>query len=220
MNATGDALVPADADNGGYAIKPCEGVFVKVVDNGAGYVSSLHFTTTAPTSFGDVPMGYFDLPTHGLFVNQDAYGGAMQEFSLADGWNWFAPTVGMSVNALQYQLGSNVEIVTHDANLSGDIIPGQMLKINVDEGGLFTLLGRAIAANIAIEEGINWIGYTGAPDLTIAQALGSSIVPATGDKIISQDNGFAIFNGTEWEGTLETLVPGKGYVYFRNTSGD
>ena len=95
-----------------------------------------------------------------------------------------------------------------------------MLKINVDEGGLFTLLGRAIAANIAIEEGINWIGYTGAPDLTIAQALGSSIVPATGDKIISQDNGFAIFNGTEWEGTLETLVPGKGYVYFRNTSGD
>ena len=212
MNAAGDAIVPADTDNGGYAIKPCEGVFVNVAD----YETPLHFTTTAPASFGDIPMGYFDLPTHGLFVYQDAYGGAIQEFSLADGWNWFAPTVGMSVNALKYQLGSNVEIVTHDANLSDDIIPGQMLKINVDEGGLFTLLGRAIAANITIEEGINWIGYTGGTTTNISTGLTSyGITPNIGDKIISQDNGFAIFNGTSWEGTLTSLEQGKGYVYVR-----
>lgn len=212
MNAAGDAIVPADTDNGGYAIKPCEGVFVNVAD----YVTPLHFTTTAPANFGDIPMGYFDLPTHGLFVYQDAYGGAIQEFSLADGWNWFAPTVGMSVNALQYQLGSNVEIVTHDANLSDDIIPGQMLKINVDEGGLFTLLGRAIAATITIEEGINWIGYTGGTTTNISTGLTSyCITPNIGDKIISQDNGFAIFNGTSWEGTLTSLEQGRGYVYVR-----
>ena len=91
-----------------------------------------------------------------------------------------------------------------------------MLKINVDEGGLFTLLGRAIAATITIEEGINWIGYTGGTTDDISAALASyGITPNIGDKIISQDNGFAIFNGTSWEGTLTLLEQGKGYIYVR-----
>ncbi len=216
MNASGDAIVPADADNGGYAIKPCEGVFVKL----DGFVSPLHFTTTAPASYGEAPLDCFAMPTHGLYDNQEAYGGAMQEFSLTEGWNWFAPTVGTSLGDLQDQLGSNVVIVTHDATSSGNIIPGQMLKIYVDEGGLFTLSGCATDAYITIEEGINWFGYTGAPNLTLSEALDGSVVPATGDKIISQDEGFAIYNGTVWEGTITTLVPGKGYVYYRNPSGN
>ena len=37
--------------------------------------------------------------------------------------------------------------------------------------------------------------------------------PTTGDKVVSKNGGFAIYNGTAWEGTLATLVPGQGYVY-------
>ena len=47
-----------------------------------------------------------------------------------------------------------------------------------------------------------------------------NITPVEGDKIVSQDQGFAIFNGSSWEGTLSTLESGKGYVYIRMVSGN
>ena len=91
-----------------------------------------------------------------------------------------------------------------------------MVKIHVDEEGEFTLTGLAAAASITIENGINWIGFTNVATTGISATLDMyNIIPAEGDKIISQDQGFAIFNGTSWEGTLAPLVPGKGYVYIR-----
>ena len=46
--------------------------------------------------------------------------------------------------------------------------------------------------------------------------------PAAGDKVISQDGGFAIYTVVDgvgsWQGTLTTLVPGKGYVYVSQAS--
>ncbi len=213
MNDAGDAIVGVPA---GTAIKPCEAVFVRCTESG----STVTFTTTEPAGLGDIPDDpMILLPTHALYEDQDA--GKAMEIILIEGWNWIAPTVEMSVEALQSVLGSDAVIQREEGNTNATVAPGQMVKIHVDEdgAGAFTLLGRVVASNITIENGINWIGYTGAPDLTIVEALGS-IVPVTGDKIISQDEGFAIFNGTTWTGTLTTLESGKGYVYFRNTSGD
>ena len=42
--------------------------------------------------------------------------------------------------------------------------------------------------------------------------------PEVGDKVVSQDQGFAIYDGEHWVGTLTTLVPGKGYVYVSQAS--
>ena len=208
MNDTGDAIIGVPA---GTAIKPCEAVFVRCTESG----STVTFTTE-PAGLGETPENpMILLPTHTLYEDQDA--GKMMEINLTEGWNWIAPTVEMSVEALQSVLGSDAVIQREEGNANATITPGQMVKIHVDEdgAGAFTLLGRVVAANITIENGINWIGYTGAPELTIVEALGSSVAPALGDKIISQDNGFAIYNGTSWEGTLTSLVQGKGYVYVR-----
>ncbi len=205
MNDTGDAIVGVAA---GTPIKPCEGVFVCCTEP-----STVTFTTTEPTGLGQAPEDLTVLlPSHTLYEDQDA--GTMVGINLVAGWNWFAPNVETSVGALQSLLGNDAVIQREEGNTNETVAPGQMVKIYVDEEGEFTLTGRAVAASITIENGSNWIGYTGASNLTISEALGS-ITPNNGDKIISQNNGFAIYNGTSWEGTLTLLEQGKGYIYVR-----
>ncbi len=210
MNDAGNAIVGVPA---GTPIKPCEGVFVRCTEPG----STVTFTTAESSVLGETPEDpMILLPTHVLYEDQDA--GKMMEIILTEGWNWIAPTVEMSVEALQSVLGSDAVIQPEEGNTNATVAPGQMVKIHVDEdgAGAFTLLGRVVAANITIENGINWIGYTGGTTTNISTGLTSyGITPNIGDKIISQDNGFAIFNGTSWEGTLTLLEQGKGYVYVR-----
>ena len=109
--------------------------------------------------------------------------------------------------------GENLlQIMAQDDLPSGNILPGQMFKIETSAPCTFSLTGmRFTAASITVNPGPNWFGYVGeaAP---ITQAL-NGFPPSLDDKVISQDGGFAVYNGTEWEGTLTTLEPGKGYVY-------
>ena len=74
-------------------------------------------------------------------------------------------------------------------------------------------------ATVTINQGSNWFGYTGSETTAIATVFGSTFGPATGDKIVSQNEGFAIYDGTAWSGTLTQLQPGHGYVYISNASG-
>ena len=96
-----------------------------------------------------------------------------------------------------------------------------MVKIYVSEGGEFSITGYASSTNITIEQGTNWIGYLGANNVGIATLFGDDFGPENGDKIISQDGGFAIYTVTEegsgWSGTLSELQPGKGYIYISNS---
>ena len=68
--------------------------------------------------------------------------------------------------------------------------------------------------------GTHWFGYTGSTPTAIVDVFDAAFAPTSGDKVVSQTGGFAIFNGTSWEGTLTTLVPGKGYVYVSRATGN
>ncbi len=140
-----------------------------------------------------------------------------QTLALAAGWNWWAPMAQIPAAQLRTALGDNLpqlkskngEVGTND-----NLVPGQMYKLQTNTiVENVTLEGVIVPINISIEEGANWIGYTGTT-ASIATALGNNFTPAEGDKIISQDGGFAIFNGTAWQGTLTQLTHGQGYVYF------
>ena len=63
---------------------------------------------------------------------------------------------------------------------------------------------------VEIVEGPNWFGYAGVQPLEVDDL---NITPAEGDKVVSQDEGFAIYENGAWIGTLGTLQPGRGYVY-------
>ncbi len=68
----------------------------------------------------------------------------------------------------------------------------------------------AADVEVTIAQGCNWFGYPGTEPLSLDDL---NISPTTGDKVVSQDGGFAVYNGTAWEGTLTSLLSGKGYVY-------
>ena len=147
---------------------------------------------------------------------------ASQISTLSQGWNWWTPTVSTDWDALHNALGNNLQTIKSKDGVvaTGDaLIPGQMYKIRVSADCELTVTGILSSdVSVTIAPGYNWFGYTGAGSLPIATALGS-FTPANGDKIVSQNNGFAIFNGNEWEGTLTTLVSGQGYVYVSRATG-
>ena len=215
MNETGDTIVPAQA---GTAIKPCEGVFVVCPSDGQSHQAV--FTTTVPATVGEVqgsPM--VTVPVHALLGDQEAYLIIRQLAELAEGWNWWAPTVQMRVADLQAALVDLETIISKDGEITNGadvLIPGQMYKLQTADDCSLNVLGIVVPnLSLTIESGYNWFGCTVETDIDDL-----SITPIAGDKIVSQDEGFAIFNGTSWEGTLSTLESGKGYVYIRMVSGN
>ena len=137
-----------------------------------------------------------------------------QTTDIIPGWTWWAPTVETNVADIATALGDKLETIrSQSGTASGNTILGQMYRIKTTEGCTLTVSGirTAAAVTVTIAQGYNWFGYTGTQPLAIENL---SITPANGDKVISQDEGFAVFNGTSWEGTLTTLQPGHGYVYF------
>jgi len=65
---------------------------------------------------------------------------------------------------------------------------------------------------IALANGWNWIGFISIRNQSLGQALGG-LTPHAGDLIKSKTS-FAIYDaGAGWIGSLNTLIPGAGYMY-------
>ena len=135
---------------------------------------------------------------------------AEQVVNLEQGWNWWAPTIEIARTDLEAALGYSL------STLPSQLVPGQMYKIESTATLSAPVLGVYVASPvITIEQGCNWIGYFG-EESPIAPLFNSAVI---GDKIVSQDEGFAIFGNNGWSGTLTVLRPGQGYVYISNTRG-
>lgn len=139
-------------------------------------------------------------------------------YEFSEGWNWWAPTSEVSVEALATAIGDYVEgVMTEDGEPVSTFVPGEMYRILVNAGCEFTLTGAsATSAEMEIGHGPNWFGFIGT-EMSVTEAF-TDFEPEVGDKVVSQDQGFAIYDGEHWVGTLTTLVPGKGYVYVSQAS--
>jgi len=139
-------------------------------------------------------------------------------YELSEGWNWWAPTSEVSEEAFTTAIGDYVEgVMTEDGELVNTFVPGAMYRILVSDNCELILTGTpATSVEIEIGHGANWFGFIGA-EMLVTDAL-ADFEPEVGDKVVSQDQGFAIFDGSTWVGTLTTLVPGKGYVYVSQAS--
>lgn len=146
---------------------------------------------------------------------------------LVQGWNWWAPLVEMTVDDLETALGTNGIVVnSQDAGYlryeNGAwvgtltaIVPGQMYKIQTGEACIISQSGSYVPVSYTFYPGYNWFGYQGTQPLAIEDI---NITPTEGDKINSQNDGYAIFENGLWNGTLELLQPGHGYVYMSNAT--
>ena len=97
------------------------------------------------------------------------------------------------------------------------ISPGKMYKIETNAPCSLTFTGTAVGnVEITIVSGYNWFGYTGTQAKDIASALGS-FAPTNGDTITDKAGNTATYNNG-WSGSLNTLEPGHGYVYYSKAS--
>jgi hypothetical protein len=149
--------------------------------------------------------------------------------TLAAGCNWWTPTKAMTLEQLEAALGNNAVLInSQDAGFacyeggqwSGtltEINPGQMYKIEATTPVSLIMSGTpATGVSLTILTGYNWFGYTGAQATDIATALGNlGITPVNGDTITDKNGNTATYNGSSWNGELNTLQPGHGYVYRR-----
>ena len=144
-------------------------------------------------------------------------------------WNWWTPTVEITLEELEILLGGNAILINSqdggfarydDESWSGtlmEIEPGKMYKILTDDAIEFTLSGEAVTSTITILPGNNWFGYTGTQPTAITTALGD-FTPTDGDTITAKNGDSATFSDTtqSWVGELDILLPGHGYVYHSN----
>ena len=150
---------------------------------------------------------------------------ATQNTSLEQGLTWWTPTVAMTLSELEQALGGSAVLINsqnagfaryENGTWSGtltEIVPGQMYKIETNDAVSLTVSGtHATGGSLTIMPGYNWFGYTGTQAKAIAAALGD-FTPSNGDTITAQDGATATYNNGSWNGTLNTLQPGHGYIY-------
>lgn len=177
----------------------------------------------ADTSFVDSNLS---LGLHSYYVTTNYYAGESEassplSFELAErivsldtGWNWWAPQVETAVSDLQNVLGSTTTIMMQNGTATGHLEGGEMYRIHLPDAlgnpTLTGILADLSSIEIPIGYGVNWFGCSGTTSISLADLV---ITPALGDKIISQNEGFAVYGPDGWSGTLTALQPQHGYVY-------
>ncbi len=149
---------------------------------------------------------------------------------LTAGWNWWAPTKPMTIAELETALGTAGVLINSQndgfaryengiwTGSLNNIVPGKMYRIQTTAPVSLEAAGAYVAtASVIIAPGYTWFGYTGTQPISIVDAL-IGFTPTPGDKINSQNEGFAIYENGQWTGRLTTLQPGHGYVYMSNAS--
>ena len=177
----------------------------------------------------DVNYGSYDAP-----VVIDVVDNALeQKVSLAKGWTWMSVYVNPIIDELEWQLPRDKNILkrfkniksqfafsTVDKNgeIEGEVTtlePGKMYKMQLSTKTDFDLMGMALDTKNTpqiMHSGYNWIGTLSSSVMSVDEAF-SDLAPEIGDRVKSR-TAFAEFsNKGYWEGTLESIVPGQGYIY-------
>ncbi|MBR0048609.1 MAG: hypothetical protein IJP74_04720 [Prevotella sp.] len=96
-----------------------------------------------------------------------------------------------------------------------EMVPGQMYKIQTSADMSLDIYGKSIDVTQqaqTIRKGYNWIGTLSGSVMSPDEAF-ADLQPEVGDMVKGRRS-YAIFgNRGTWEGLLESIVPGEGYVY-------
>ena len=155
---------------------------------------------------------------------------AMLNLDLAQGWNWIShPFTGtVSVNRFKSYadiIRSRSEEATYSSSdhaMTGSLktlLPNQLYKVDMNEAHNYEFDGLTLSerATIDLTQGWNWIGYPSMDMQSLTTAFDSDKVEE-GDIILGQA-GFSVYSNADgWVGTLSTLMPGQGYMYWSANS--
>ena len=154
-----------------------------------------------------------------------------QDIELNAGWNWIslaAKPEDMSVPAVMKDISSETILIKNKNaskmnNLRG--WKGDLDSLNNrDMYKVMMLLPKTLSITgarpdktdkrITVKKGWNWIAYNENSIVSIEDGF-AGLNPADGD-LVKGKQGFAIYDGFEWSGSLKALTPGQGYMYKSN----
>lgn len=144
-----------------------------------------------------------------------------QSMTLARGWNWVSSYLGESLDIETISSYAN-RIVGQFDELIRDPqygMVGGLTQLNAGEsykveanmtfrGSFRGHLYNVETAPLQVHKGWNWLAYPHHEQMPIRVITNAE----EGDYMTSQ-TGFAEFAAGKWEGTLETIEPGAGYLY-------
>ncbi len=181
---------------------------------------------TAVKFISNLLTGNYDKP-----VKWNASEQIEQIASLNDNWNWVSlyvqPVDGKA--SPSDVLGTNQafsSIKDKPGNISflrsggwegslATMAPGNMYKVHMNSSYTKPISGNYIdpkTTKLTIHKDYNWIGSLSCFSLTLNDAF-ADLRPEMGDYVIAK-NGVAFYNGYEWDGTLQSILPGVGYIYY------
>ena len=141
-------------------------------------------------------------------------------YELAKGWNWVSNAQAVDMAVSQLLNGTDDYAIDADRNNVATLEPGKAYRAYSANPRSVVLTGYAWNAAQSMQPlntGWNWIGYPVDQVMTIGEAMAFN-QPAEGDLIAGRE-GFAEFCDGQWQGTLLTLQPGKGYRYRATANG-
>ena len=179
---------------------------------------------------------------HGLNGHQSAFCGSTvtQTIELVEGWNWFSTYVELDdpvelLNMLEEGMGDSgiqIENVIDGINMNvgdgywaGDLdgtglLNEHMYMIEVSEDITVELQGPATnpeSHEITLYPGdFSWIGFPCAEEVDVNVAL-AGLEAEEGDYIENNELGIIYYYG-EWMGDFDTMIPGRGYMYYSNST--
>ena len=175
--------------------------------------------------------GTFDTPL--IFTKTDL---VEQHLSLKSGWNWLSLGVepsNVKTSAVFKDLTSwEARLKDKDSGVqycNGSYWTGNLKQVHANT--MYKLLLTRLEQSkelpqplivvgqqvklaetpVTLKDGWNWIPFTPATTMPLGQALAGAN-PKKGDQVKSQ-TGFAYYGQSGWEGNLEAMESGKGYLY-------
>ena len=154
-----------------------------------------------------------------------------QTYELSQGLTWWSTNLDITLNdlkaAIETALGSSgtaiiksqtTSIVYSNGNWIPESLPfdiREMYKIQVSAACELSLTGVPVNPSeevITIYPNNNWIGFPSGTSMTVDAAF-ADLSPVSGD-IVKSQGGSSVYNGSTWVGSVSTLEPGQGYLYY------
>jgi hypothetical protein len=152
-----------------------------------------------------------------------------QSLSLEKGWNWISSYLSEHQSIADLARYAN-RIVSQTDEMLNDPEYGMVGSISeLEAGRAYKILANrtfnssyrghlynTATAPVSLHKGWNWMAY---PYMESAP-VGSVIKNAEDGDYIASQTGFAEYSNHSWEGSLDLLVPGEGYLYKSQTNKD
>lgn len=155
-------------------------------------------------------------------IRQDS---ASLTLSLADGWNWFSSCLddphNREVSSFLMPIQNAVDSLCGILPVVAALTPAESYKIRTNQAVQHTWKGMACnPANypLALTQGWNRIGYPLSYTTNLMNAW-AGFLPEEGD-IIKSYEAFSVFHGGQWIGSLQSLSPGDGLMYYTQSARD